>query len=310
MSPTPRSWRALGTSVHVIVTEPDLADVACSVVDAVLGEIDVTLSRFRPDSELSRLNARAGQRVAVSPLLAQAVDVSLQAARISGGAVDPTVGRALRLIGYDDDFAAVEARSGPLTLRVAAVPGWRAVHLDAHHSTVLLERGVELDLGSTGKALAADLAAEAAHLAMTRGGVLVSLGGDISTAGIAPAGGWRILAAEDSDTDPDTEGEVIGVDGGAVATSSTTVRRWQRGGVTLHHLIDPQTGQPARSPWRTATVLAASCVAANTIATAAIVRGGRALDWLRDFELPIRLVSTEGDVRRLGGWPTPIGVAA
>ena len=304
------SWRALGTSVHVLVTEPEHADLAVSVVAAVLDEIDLRLSPFRSDSELSRLNSRAGERVTVSPLLAQAIDVSLQAARLTGGAVDPTVGSSMRLLGYDDDFSRVRSTGAPLRLRVAAVPGWRAVHLDSSHQTVLLERGVELDLGSTGKALAADLAAEGAHLAMGRGGVLVSLGGDIATAGSAPLGGWHILAAEDSDMSADAAGEVIGVEGGAIATSSTTVRRWRRGGVVLHHLIDPKTGLPARSPWRTATVLAPSCVAANTIATAAIVLGERALDWLSDFELPVRLVAASGAVHRLGGWPMPLGAAA
>ena len=165
-----------------------------------------------------------------------------------------------------------------------------------------------LDLGSTGKALAADLCAAAALAAMGRGGVLVSLGGDIATAGDVPDGGWRVLAADDSATPADRGGEVIAIHGGALATSGTTSRRWTRGGIDLHHLIDPRTGLPAESPWRTASVVAATCVDANIVATAAIVRGQAAVPWLDELGLPTRLVSTSGQVVRLGGWPVPTAV--
>jgi thiamine biosynthesis lipoprotein len=168
---------------------------------------------------------------------------------------------------------------------------------------------VELDLGSTGKGLAADLAAAAALAAIRagrdpdRGGALVSLGGDIAVGGTPPAGGWRILIAEDSETPADSAGEVVAIESGAIATSSTTVRRWQRGERTLHHVIDPRTGGPVDSPWRTASVVAATCVDANTAATAAIVLGDRAIAWLEAVRLPARLVALDGTVTRLNGWP-------
>jgi thiamine biosynthesis lipoprotein len=138
---------------------------------------------------------------------------------------------------------------------------------------------------------------------MDRGGVLISLGGDIATAGDIPAGGWRVLVAEDSDAPPDSDGEVIALNGGAIASSSTTVRAWRRGDIALHHLIDPQTGVSVESPWRTATVVAATCVDANTAATAAIVRGSSAPAWLDGLGLAARLVGTAGDVHRIGSWP-------
>jgi thiamine biosynthesis lipoprotein len=169
---------------------------------------------------------------------------------------------------------------------------------------------VELDLGSTGKALAADLAARAAHETIG-GGVLVSLGGDIATAGRPPGGGWRVLAAEDSATRADADGEVIAIESGAVATSSTTVRRWVRGDVTLHHLLDPRTGLPVQDRLRTATVIAATCVDANIAATAAIVLGSAAEDWLEERGLPARLVGARGEIRRTSGWPLPArGISA
>ena len=135
--------------------------------------------------------------------------------------------------------------------------------------------------------------------------MLVSLGGDIAVGGAAPDGGWRILIAEDSETPSDAAGEVVAIETGAIATSSTTVRRWRRGGRTLHHLIDPRTGGSVDSPWRTASVVAATCVEANTAATAAIVMGDAGAGLARGRRLPARLVARDGAVARLGGWPDP-----
>ena len=295
-------WRALGTTAHLLVADGDLA-LARRGVDEVLDSVEQTYSRFRPDSELSRLNASPDQDVRVSGLLGQAIAAALRGARLSDGALDPTVGTAMRLVGYSEDFGRVLERDDPLTLRVAPVPGWRAVRFDPQTRRVRLPRGVELDLDSTGKALAADLAAAAASDALGGRGALLSLGGDIALAGPVPVDGWRVLVAEDSAAAPDGPGEVIVLHGGALATSSTTVRRWARGGVTLHHLLDPRTGLPAVSPWRTASVLAASCVDANIAATAAIVRGADAPAWLEATGLAARLVSTSGAMRRVGAWP-------
>ncbi len=298
-------WRALGTSVHLLTSELD-AERARAVVEQVLGTVDRTYSRFRPDSELQLAQASPRPEARLSPLLTLAIETAMRAARRTGGAVDPTIGRAMRAIGYDGDFGRVASRETTLEIRLEPVPGWRVVRFDAQTRTLGVPAGVELDLGSTGKALAADLAAAAALGGSTTGGVLVSLGGDIATAGRAPAGGWRILAAEDSETPPDAGGEVIAIEGGAVATSSTRVRRWHAtDSVEVHHLIDPRTGGPVDGPWRTASVVADTCVDANTAATAAIVLGVEAVPWLEAACLPARLVDRSGDVTRVGSWPAP-----
>jgi thiamine biosynthesis lipoprotein len=308
---THADWRALGTGVRLVVADGDLA-AARQAVTRVLDEVDRTYSRFRPDSELMLLHAVRGRTRPVSPLLARALGGALDAARMSGGAVDPTVGLALRVIGYDEDFGRIAGTTRDLELRVAPVEGWSVIALDAAARTVRIPRDVELDLGSTGKGLAADMAAAAALEAAGPGaGVLVSLGGDIAAAGRAPEGGWRVLAAEDSVTAPDSGGEVIAIEHGAVATSSTTVRRWRSiSGVTVHHIVDPRTGLAATPVWRTATVVAASCEAANAASTAAIVMGESAPAWLERAGLPARLVAADGRVLRLGGWPEPADVAA
>ncbi len=305
-----KSWKALGTSVHVLATDAGELVTATTAVSEVLDEVDIAYSRFRDDSELSRLNASPGRPVRVSPLLATAIDAAQRAARLTDGAVDPTIGHAIRVAGYDDDFSRVADQGRPVNLRAWRVPGWQAIRFDRRSRTVLVPAGVELDLGSTGKALAADLAARAALAAAGAGGVLVGLGGDIATAGTPPSGGWRIHIAEDSRVAPDADGEVICVPAGGVATSSTTVRRWTRGTAVLHHIIDPQTSLPATGPFRTVTVVAATCLDANIASTAAIVRGEAAIDWLLSWRLPARLVENDGTIHYIGRWPDPSGVAA
>jgi thiamine biosynthesis lipoprotein len=302
-------WRALGTGVRLLVLDGDLA-LARSAVEHVLDEVDLAYSRFRPDSELMAVNASAGQTIRLSQLLAQAFQVAIEAARRTRGAVDPTIGRALRVVGYDADFGLLAGTTRPIELRVAPVPGWYAMAFDPHARTLRVPPGVELDLGSTGKGLAADLAAAAAYKATgVETGVLVSLGGDIATAGRVPDGGWRILISEDSNTPSDGDGEVIAIQRGAVATSSTTVRRWATsGGVAVHHIIDPRTGLSADTPWRTATIVAATCEEANAASTAAIVLGAAAPAWIEAAGLPARLVANDGSVVRLAGWPHPSGL--
>lgn len=306
-------WRALGTNAHLLVLDGDLP-MARAAVDALLDDVDRTYSRFRDDSELSRLQSDAGHWTTVSPLLWQAITTAIAVARDTDGAVDPTVGQAMRVIGYDRDFSLIGSRRSDepsaFEIRLAPVPGWRAIGLHAAERRVRIPSGVELDLGSSGKALAVDLAVRAAAAAAPAGGVLVSLGGDLATAGRAPDGGWRILADEDSETPPDTAGEVVAIHAGAMATSGVTVRRWRGAdGVERHHLVDPTTGAPVDGPWRTVTVVAETCVAANAASTAAVVKGDGALEWLDRQGRPARLVATDGFVVRAGGWPQPLDVA-
>ncbi|HUY60372.1 MAG TPA: FAD:protein FMN transferase, partial [Candidatus Dormibacteraeota bacterium] len=218
------TWPALGTTATVVTTDPAQLAAARAVVAEAVDQIDRACSRFRPDSELCALRPGAGP-VAVSAGLFEAVAVALRAARLTDGLVDPTVGRALRLLGYDRDFAELAARGPAPVVRVGPVAGWRAVGLDPARRTVQLPAGVELDLGATAKALCADRAAAAAHTA-TAAGVLVSLGGDIATAGPAPPGGWLVQVSDDH-ARPRPGDPTVAIASGGLATSSTTVRRWR-----------------------------------------------------------------------------------
>jgi thiamine biosynthesis lipoprotein ApbE len=170
--------------------------------------------------------------------------------------------------------------------------------------------GMLLDLGATAKALAADRAA-ATIAAAIGGGVLVNLGGDISVAGPPPAEGWLVGVADDATFDSkaasvQSSQEIVIRDGG-LATSSVLGRAWRRGDARLHHIVDPRTGMPARSCWRTVSVAARTCVAANIASTAAIVRGERAVTWLGELCLPARLVRHDGGVVTVADWPAPGG---
>jgi thiamine biosynthesis lipoprotein len=98
----------------------------------------------------------------------------------------------------------------------------------------------------------------------------------------------------------DEPGPVIALQEGGLATSSTSARRWRRGGVEVHHLIDPHTGGSVVETWRTVSVAAGSCVDANVASTAAIIRGANAVEWLEGLGLWARLVAADGDETYVG----------
>jgi thiamine biosynthesis lipoprotein len=294
---------ALGSTAVVAVSDAARLETARAAAENVVDAFDQACSRFREDSELSRLNRAAGEAVPVSQLLLEAVDAALRAARLTDGDVVPTIGEALIALGYDRDFAAIGARErGPSSIRIAPVPAWQTVRLDRAAGTILVGRGVRLDLGATAKALAADrAAAESSEAAGC--GTLVSLGGDIAICGPAPSDGWQVRVTDDHRAETTAPGQSITLYEGGLATSSTSVRRWQASDGEAHHLIDPATGTSAASYWRTVSVTAGSCLDANTASTAAIIRGERALSWLQSLGLPSRLVGIDGRVRYVAGWP-------
>jgi FAD:protein FMN transferase len=304
---TQDTWRVFGTTAVLLVTAPEALEQARRLADSELAAVDLACSRFRPDSELTELNAANGAARTVSAVFADLIAAALRAARLTDGDVDPTCGQALVDLGYDRDFAEVQAASSaesPLvTVPSRPVAGWRSVELDPAILRAALRHGAQLDLGATAKAWAADRCAEliAAELGC---GVLVSLGGDISVAGPPPADGWRVRVTDDHAAAADAPGQTVTITEGGLATSSTTVRTWTTQGHQVHHIIDPATGESAQSPWRTVSVAAGSCVDANTASTAAIIRGEAALPWLRDSGLPARLVRADGTAQTTAGWPS------
>ena len=298
-------FEALGTYGELLLDgRADAFGTAVHILRAELAAIDLACSRFRPDSELVAVNAAAGRPVSVSPLFTTAVRTALTAAEQTGGDVDPMLGDALVAAGYDADYAALPADGPPVRPAPPPVGAWREIELDG--DAIRIPAGTALDLGATAKALAVDRTATAIA-ADTGAGVLVNVGGDLAAAGPVPPAGWPVRLTDDTEredvTRPGRTGPVVRMHGGGLATSSTAVRRWRRGGSTYHHVLDPRTGLPAEPVWRTVTVTAASCVDANTASTAAIVRGRGAPDWLAALGLPSRLVDAAGRAHRVAGWP-------
>jgi thiamine biosynthesis lipoprotein len=297
---------ALGTDARVAVWPPENLGGALAAVDSVMSALDRQASRFRQDSEISWIHRSGGGLFMLSDGLAEAISVALEAARWTGGLADPTVGGALISLGYDRDFAAIDPEQSEPFDAPAPAPGWQTVRLDG--PVLCLPANVRLDLGATAKGLGSDRAVRAAMAANGQaGGVLVSLGGDMAVAGQPPCDGWPILVADKLDPAGSSRAQPVRLASGAVATSSITCRRWRRAGRMLHHIVDPRTGLPADGPWKTVSVAAATCADANAAATAAIVAGGRAEEWLATAGMPARLVAHDGEARYAGGWPDTDG---
>jgi thiamine biosynthesis lipoprotein len=312
-------WPAIGTTARLVVTSPDALDAACRIVADELSALDDACSRFRPDSEITALVQGGGGWQQVSVLLADVLACALDVARDTAGDVDPTMGADLSALGYDRDFCHVRAVEGsrtsppkPLSLnsqslnyRFGRGVSWRDVDLDRAGRRVRMPAGIVLDVGAVGKAWCADRCARRVATE-TNVGVLVSLGGDIATAGVGPAGGWLVTVQDTPTSDTGPRSSFRLRDGYAVATSSTVSRAWRRDGSQLHHILDPATRRPANPIWRTVTVAAATCVAANAASTAAVVRGRAAPRWLESLGLTARFVDIHGRLCTVGGWPSEL----
>ncbi len=284
------TWDVWACRADLSVADAQSLSAARVIADALLEDVTAAASKFEPDSELSQLNRAEGNWHPVSDLLLDMVTIALRAAAQSEGLVDPTIGHLISPLTVSSSI------STGLTRVVRS--DWRSVEVDPVLGRVRLPLGVQLDLGATGKAYAADLIAESIHFALGTA-ALVGLGGDIAAAGDSPDTlGWPVVVLERAD---DLTGEAINVVDGGVATSSTCAR--SQPGMELAHIVDPRTARPAVHHWRTVTVAAATCVEANTATTAAIIRGEGAITWLRDLGLPARLVDRRGNVVRLNGWP-------
>jgi thiamine biosynthesis lipoprotein len=292
-------WRALGTYVQLVVTGEDRLEEARALAVQVLDHVDRACSRFREDSDLSRANRNAGAWTRVDPLLAAAVAAAVGAAEQTDGLLDPTLGRSLAAIGYNRDIAAVRAAPSPAAIPIPAVPGaWARIEIDPDRG-LLVPDGVWLDLGATGKAFASDLVADAVSRELGTPCV-ISVGGDVAV-GAADGGpaAWRAAISEVPDADPDS---VVLLPGGGLATSTVLARRWQRGREVVHHLLDPASGRPVTPLWRTVSVAAPTCVAANTASTSAILVGDAAPAWLDRLGVAARLVDRSGNVTHVGEW--------
>ena len=266
----------MGTDGHVIVVTSDqddaerLAQHLCEQAFERLEQLEARWSRFRPDSELVRLNAVVGGPVVVAPITFELIRHAVTSWQRTDGAYDPTVAPSLVAAGYDRDFRSL-SRAGPALVGagVAPAPGCSDIALDPIVCSVALPPGVSLDLGGVAKGFAADVVADELVTAGAQG-VCVNLGGDLRVIGTppranSPSEGWGI-EVEEADDHP-----LLTISAGAVATTSRRRRTWRRGVREYHHIIDPRTGSPAEVPWLAATVLAGRARDAEVLAKAAFL---------------------------------------
>ena len=279
--PHPASWQshqfhAMGSQIALWLDSADLpqATAAFEEVEALFAANERALSRFRPDSELMRLNARSGQWAPVSDLLWREIVLAIEMARKTNGRFDPTLLNALAQAGYDRSFEQIVGMGNGRWLAFETLLGrWFDVRLNVSHQAVYLPAGVQLDLGGIAKG---DTAQQALALMQAVGPGLVDAGGDL-VAGAAPTGfpGWPVALS------PPWGDDVVAPENlatfwlaeGAMATSGIDYRSWVHNGAVAHHLINPRTGQPAQTDLLTATVLAPNAATAEAWATATLIAG-------------------------------------
>jgi len=292
-------WTDWTCEVSVWVEDPTILTDATACVREVMREVEMAASRFRNDSEVMALTDGAVH--SVSHVLSTMVSCALAASAATDGAIDPTLGAVLQSWGYRD--AVPSAAVATPVVSVSRRASWRDVSLDVEAHTLTVPVGVLIDLGATAKAWAAD---RAANLISDELGsaCVVGIGGDLAIR-CEPN---RRLPVNVAESDTSSSVQVL-VGSGGLATSTTTLRRWATTDSIAHHVIDPATAAPAAGPWRTVTVAAANCAAANHAATAALVKGTAAVNWLEGLGLPARLISQAGDIVYVAQWPTDEGAA-
>jgi thiamine biosynthesis lipoprotein len=281
----------MGTTAHVLVVGCDrLVDVGL----ARLAQLEGRWSRFRPTSEISQLNDHPGRPVIVSADTFHLVELAIEGWRETEGVFDPTVAAALRRVGYDRDFSLVAAHVGHRVLEpAAAAPGCARIELDPRLLSITLPFGVALDAGGIGKGLAADIVTAELMAAGARG-ALVNVGGDLRVRGESPIGSAWNVAIEDPTRDP---AEICRVDlvDGAIATSSRMQRRWQTGSGPMHHLIDPRSGGPARTPIATVAAVTRDAWWAEVVAKTVLI-GNLSRAQYRSFGAIVTTIDEDGTV--------------
>jgi thiamine biosynthesis lipoprotein len=294
---------AMGTTVRLLLPERQ-AGAGVRLVRELFTSWEDQLSRFRPDSELSRLNQRAGLPLAVGPLLYTVLLQALAAAEATQGWYDPTLCGQLVSLGYDRTFAdlplttAAARGSSEQGSPVSAGGGWRRIHLVTSTRTITLPVGVGLDFGGIAKGMAVD----AAIALLGRYGIeraLVNAGGDLAVHGYPPDGkAWPIaILAGDNPA-------VVPLRQGTLATSGIARRRWRQGEHLRHHLLDPRTGLPAETGLQSVTVAAERCEQAEVAAKVAFLLGPvRGPAFLHRRGLAGLVVGMDGAQVAVGHWP-------
>jgi thiamine biosynthesis lipoprotein len=288
------TFHAMGTTIALLLP-PAASEQATQRVADLFATWETALSRFQPDSELSRLNAQVGKPVVVSPLLLRVLTAALEAAEATRGIYDPTLLRQLVTLGYDRSFDALPRSLPATSALVVGGGGWRGIQIDRGKRLVMVPEGAQLDFGGIAKGMAVDAALD---LLREQGvtAALVNAGGDLGVIGTPPAlDHWPVQTPT---------GEVVALREGAMATSGVGRRQWVQGGQRRHHLIDPRTGASAQSGLWSVTVAADRCMQAEVAAKTALILGAEAgATFLQHHHLSGLLIREDGTCSATGAWP-------
>jgi thiamine biosynthesis lipoprotein len=290
----------MGTDCQIVVLDGGDDDLAAA--QAEVHRLEALWSRFRPDSEISGMNAASGRAMPVSPDTRMLVRRALRAEHLTGGRFDPLMGGDMLALGYDRDHGALAAPAVP-SARVVMTPATRPrgaqLRLDERAGLVTVPAGRALDPGGIGKGLAADMVT-AGLIQRGVGGALVNLGGDIRCRGITPSGGWRV-GIDDPRNPEAPEVATVTLTRGAVCTSGVHKRRWARSdGSVAHHLLDPDTGAPTDAEVASVSVIARTGWMAEALTKALILGGPEAgTRLLRAHDAGAVVVLADGAVHRL-----------
>jgi FAD:protein FMN transferase len=268
------SFAAMNTRVEALVCVPKSrqAEVEATLeqVRVFFGKVEHALSRFLPESELSRLNRASGHPFSASPVLFEVVEGALNSAQLTGGIFNPAILPFLNAAGYDHSFELLKEPPSAIVYNTPAViPDWQGIRLDALTQIITLPAGCRLDLGGIAKGWTVDRAGQMlnkfSHFAVNAGGDIVAGGSQID------GQPWAIGVSDPLDSERHLL--TLPISGRAVCTSTTAKRKWQSNGVWHHHLIDPRSGRPSESGVISATVVAPTAVLAETFSKAALILG-------------------------------------
>jgi FAD:protein FMN transferase len=293
-------FRAMGTAIHLLLPIKQARE-ASQVVRQLFVTWEETFSRFLPTSELSQLNQRSGTAVLVSQLLFDVLQTALAAAQQTNGLYDPTLLQQLLSAGYDRSFDTLPAQQPERSGIVEPGGAWRDVQLDPILRLVTLPAGVGLDFGGIAKGMAVD-AALASLKQLSLDTALVNAGGDLAVMGLPDGYSTWSIAIQGLKTS-----WLLPFHHGALATSSIARRHWQQGTIQRHHLLDPRTGEPARSSLWSVTVAASTCMQAE-VATKAVYLLGlqQGKDFLTEHALAGFLLHKDGSWSTAGSWPAEL----
>jgi thiamine biosynthesis lipoprotein len=293
-------FRAMGTMISLLLPEKRAAS-GLEIVRALFTDWEHVLSRFLPESELSRLNRQAGKPIVVSDLLYHVLVTALDAAQATDGVYDPAMLDQLEKVGYDRSFDDLPETRFGFTFPGEPGGGWRGIHVDEGRQRVTLPEGIKLDFGGIAKGMAVDAALEELRLNGIEA-ALVNAGGDLAVLGLPPDAEQWPISVPGRD-----QYWTLPLHHGAIATSGIAHRQWRQGDTLQHHLLDPRTGLPARGDLWSVTVVADRCEQAEVAAKVAFILGSKqGAAFLKKHHIAGLLVRQDGSWATVEPWPEDI----